>query len=288
MRAGICVFIVCLMCCSPFSIKAQNGTWGANSMQSASAGKAKSAKTKLKDFKDHLQKWGMDTSYNHAFLVGGKLNSDGWSGSMYLIKRKKYHVSNFWEISFSEIKHEKQTKLQGTSGAFPDLGMPTPYVFGKINNLYTFQIGYGKENLILPAVMEGNISVSFRYSGGFSVAMLKPYYLKLINVDYNNNTATLEQQKYNHADSTLFLNSGDILGSSAWGKGLGEITYVPGLYAQTAFAIIPGKNKAFIQVVTLGVNAALYTHNLPLMADQKAYPWQVSLFAGLGIGKRWR
>ena len=274
----------------PPAATAQTSTWGTNSVKSAGAEKAKSAKNKLKDFKDHLQKWGMDTSYNHAFLIGGKLNSDGWSGSMYFVKRKNYHISNFWEISFSEIKHEKQTKLQGSNGAFPDLGTATPYVFGKINNLYTLQIGYGKETLILPAVMEGNISVSFRYSAGLSLAMLKPYYLKLIDVDYSNNptTATLEQQKYNHSDSALFFNTSDILGAASWAKGLGEITYVPGAYLQTAFAIMPGKNKAFIQVVTLGINADLYAETLPIMADQKAYPWQISLFAGLGIGKRWK
>jgi hypothetical protein len=71
-------------------------------------------------------------------------------------------------------------------------------------------------------------------------------------------------------------------------KGLGEITYVPGAYFQAAFAVTPGKNKSFVQVVTVGINAALYSETLPIMADQKAYPCEIALFAGLGIGKRWR
>jgi hypothetical protein len=282
----ISVWVVLIPCMS----SAQTSTWSSGSAKAGAAQKAASAKHKLKDFKKHLQEWGMDTSFNHTFLIGGKLNSDGWSGSMYLMKRKNYHVTNFWELSFSEIKHEKQIKQQGTNSAFPELGNTTPYVFGKINNLYTLQVGYGKEMLLLPAVMEGNISVSFRYSGGFSLAMLKPYYLKLIYTDYSTNPATahLEQQKYSSSDSDLFLNTGTILGAASWSKGLGEITYVPGTYFQAAFAITPGKNKSFVQVVTLGINAALYAETLPIMADQKAYPWEVALFAGLGIGKRWK
>ena len=274
----------------PGQVNAQTSTWNSGAVQGAATSKATSAKKKLKDFKDHLQKWGLDTNYTHAFLLGGKLNSDGWSGSMYFVKRKSHDISNFWEISFSEIKHEKQVKQQGSNDDFPLLGNGTPYVFGKLNNLYTLQIGFGKEKLLLPAVMEGNISISFRYSGGFSLAMLKPYYLKLIYIDYTANpeTAHMEQHTYSHADSTEFLDANTILGAASWSKGLNEINYVPGAYFQTAFAITPGKNKSFIQVVTIGINAAAYAKALPIMIDQKAYPYDVSLFAGLGIGKRWK
>ena len=138
--------------------------------------------------------------------------------------------------------------------------------------------------------MEGNTSVSFRYGGGLSLAMLKPYYLKLIYADYSTTTPTahIEQHSYNGADSALFLNTGTILGASAWSKGLSEIHYIPGAYFQAAFAITPGKNKSFVQVITLGINGALYAEKLPIMADVQAYPWEVSLFAGLAIGKRWK
>lgn len=267
---------------------AQNSVWNSDAKKSA-GNKANKTKHKLKDYKEHLQNWGLDTNYNHAFLLGGKLNSDGWSGSMYFVKRKSYKLSNFWQINFSEIKHEKQTKEKSTA-SYPQFGNASPFVYGKINNLYTLQIGFGNERLLLPAVMEGNISVSFRYSLGFSLAMLKPYYLKLLYSDNSNPTDTvhIEQHKYSPSDSTRFLNTNRIFGASKWTKGLDEIDFVPGAYFETAIAIIPGKNKTFIQTITLGINGAFYAKALTIMADQKAYPWQVSLFAGLAIGKRWK
>ena len=280
-----CISLLLLLL--PMASNAQSDAWsGANS----GAQKTTDTKHKLKDFKEHLQNWGLDTNYNHAFLIGGKLNSDGWSASIYFVKRKSYKLNNFWQINFSEIKHDKQTKQTGSNDGFMQLGTPTPYVFGKINNLYTLQIGFGKEKLLLPSVFEGNLSVSYRFSGGFSLATLKPYYLKLVYVDYTATpeTAHTEQHKYSITDTAQFLNTSYILGASNWSKGLDEIDYVPGAYFETAIAITPGKNKTFIQVITLGVNAAYYVKSLPIMADQKAYPYKVSLFAGLAIGKRWK
>ena len=265
-------------------LHAQNSTWNT----SAVTKKTEGAKHKVKDYKKHLENWGTDTSYNRAFLIGGKLNSDGWSGCMDFIKRKNYKINKFWQISFSEIKHEKQTKQQGTNSTYPQLGNATPYVFGKINNLYTFQVGFGKEKLLLQAVLDGNLSVSYRYSGGLSLAMLKPYYLKLIYIDNGGASAHLEQYTYNQSDSAYFLNPNSILGASKWTTGLGNIDYVPGVYFETSIAIIPGKNKYFIQVVTLGINGACYAKQLPVLIDQVALPWQVSLFASFAIGERWK
>jgi len=284
--AGLCAMASLLL--ATRNLNAQANVWGGTASKTATT-KTAGAKNKLKDYKDHLQKWGMDTSYKHVFLIVGKLNTDGWSGCMDFMHKKKY-VSHLWQISFSEIKHDKQTKQTGTANAYPQLGNPTPYVFGKINNLYTLQAGYGEERALLPAVMDGNISVSYRYHAGFSLAMLKPYYLKLVDVDNSTNPpqAHLQQSSYNQADSAQFLNPNFILGAATWGKGIGNTILVPGGYFETAIAITPGNAKTFVQVITLGINAALYTQALPIMQGQPAAPWQVSLFAGLGVGKRWK
>jgi hypothetical protein len=271
--------------------RAQNSVWDdGNSAKKTARDKVTKAKHKAKDFKEHLQRWGIDTNYNHAFLIGGKLNSDGWSGTMNFIKRRNYKLNDYLQVSLSEIKHEKQTKQQGMNSTYPQLGNTTPYVFGKINNLYTLQIGIGQETLLLPAVLDNNLSVSLRYSGGLSIGLLKPYYLKLIYHDNNGNidSVHVEQHKYTSIDSALFLNNNKILGASKWSKGLDEISYVPGAYFETALAIIPGRNKYFIQEITLGVNGAIYAKPLSIMADQVSYAWQFSLFAGLLIGERWK
>ncbi len=287
---GTYLVLLAVLFCTPMRIMAQNSVWGSVADVKGKAGKkVAGTKQKMKNLKEQVQNWGLDTNYKHAFLIGGKLNSDGWSGCMNWAHRKNYNLNNFWQISFSEIKGEKQVKQMST-GSYPQFGNPSAYVFGKINNLYTLQIGWGQEKLLLPSVMEGNISLSFRCNYGFSLAMLKPYYLKLVYTDYVGTTQIdhLEQQKYSQADSATFLKTSAIMGASTWSKSLTEIHYVAGGYFEMSFDITPGKAKTFIQVLNLGVNAAVYAKPLPIMVDQTTTFWQANIFAGLIIGKRWK
>ena len=273
----------------PYSASAQNSIWDSPKKASKKANeKISKEKGKIKKWKEHLQQWGLDSNYKQQVSVGGKLNTNGWSGLLYYQKRISATKAHFFLLSFSEIKHEKQIKQQGTNTTFPELGNPSPFVFGKINNLYTLQIGHGREMLLLPGVLEGNMGVSLRLQAGFSLAMLKPYYIKLIYTDLASNTAYLQEEKYTTQNSEKFLKQDEIFGASKWSKGLDNISYVPGGYVDAAIAIEPQKSKTFVQAITLGTLFALYTKSLPIMAERKAYPYQGSLYIGLALGKRWR
>lgn len=252
--------------------------------------KLNAGKSKLKQWKDHVQQWGLDEEYKHHLAIGGMLNSNGWSGCIYYIARVDKDASAVWQLSFSEIKHDKQRKQLRNNTAFPQFDKPSEFVFGKVNNLYTLQLGYGREKLLLPGVVEGNVSVSFRYSGGFSMAMLKPYYLKLIYADYSQPEVVYElrEEAYSESNADIFLKEGNIFGSGKWNHGLNEMRMIPGLFLETAFVIEPAPDKGFVQTITLGANGAFYTKPLPVMADIKAYRWQASLFVGLALGKRWK
>ena len=107
------------------------------------------------------------------------------------------------------------------------------------------------------------------------------------NYSTNPQTIHIKEEGYNHADSGLFMNPNRIFGASAWSKSLDAIDYVPGGFAEAAIVITPRKSKTFVQSITLGCNASFYYKQLPLMQGQQAYPWEVCLFAGLAIGKRW-
>jgi hypothetical protein len=264
--------------------------WNSPKQTSQKAAKSlNKGKSKIKQWKQHIENWGMNDVYKHQLSVGGKLNSNGWSGGIYYLHKVEPDSKVLWQLTFSEVKHDKQVKQQKENKAFPELGEGTPFIFGKINNVYALQLGYGREQLLLPGIVEGNLSVSFRYSIGFSLAMLKPYYLKLLHVDYSqpNPIATMTEEKY-VVGNAYFLDSKNILGSSKWSKGLNETKLIPGLFGELAFVIEPAHNKAFIETITLGANGSFYTKKLPVMADIKSYPYQACLFVGLSLGKKWR
>lgn len=267
---------------------AQNSTWSKPKDNTKHAlKKVDKGKKKVKLWKDHAKNWGLREEYNHQISLGAKLNSDGWSGCFYYMKRVDARKKNVYSLSFSEIKHEKQIKQEGST-AYPDLGTPTPYFFGKVNNLYTLQLGFGRETILLPKVIDGNISVSARLTGGFSLAMLKPYYLRLIYEEYitADPIVTLEEQQYTEA-TEAFLKSGNKLGAAKWAMGLGEMKYIPGAFVSTAVVIEPIADAWFVQTITLGGSFAYYSKKLPILAEVKAHPWHASLFVGFALGKRW-
>lgn len=272
-------------------LKAQSGLW--DNAKGKGLGELKEKKiSAYKRWKGQLEQSGTDSSYHHAFYIGGSLNTNGWSGCIGYEKplqrgRKAVPQSIYYELSFSEVKHEKQQKQQSGSNAYPELGKSTPFIFGKINNLYLLNIGIGRERLLLPKVIENSISVSLRYGGGFSFAILKPYYLKLA---YEHNlpvkTDTLKEERYSDANASIFLDKSRILGASDWSKGLDELQLVPGVYAQGAVCIQPAKGKYFVQNILLGGVVAVYTQNLPIMAERIAFPWIMSLNVGMVLERR--
>lgn len=279
-------FLPLLFCCFlTIHGNAQSHVWQKpKDLNKKALKKVDKGKKKVKQWKEHIRDWGMDDDLNHELSVAAQLNSNGWSGGLYYLKKETAATATLYSLKFSEIKHEKQLKQQDKT-LFPELGTPTPYVFGKINNLYTLQLGYGKEWILLPNVVDDNLSIGLRVNGGFSLAFLKPYYLKLIYE--HDSTADLREERYTEENAETFLRKGNKLGSSSWTKGLKEVAYIPGAYIEAATVIRPATQGWFIQTVTLGGNFAFYTKPLPIMAKIKAYQWQASLFVGLSLGKRW-
>lgn len=268
------------------AIHAQQDIW--SNSQKKTKGVAANPLNRFQSWKKQLKNFGRDSSYRHAVSIGGSLNSNGWSGLIAYQQQKENKAgSTLWQLRFSEIKGEKEIKQQRDNSLLQQAGKSTPYIFGKSNNLYTLEIGLLLESLLLPAVLEGHISVGFRYGGGLSLALLKPYYLRLVYPGPPG-TYIVQEEAWQGSNEAYFLNTNAILGASRWRKGLDELQYVPGLFGTAALTIEPRKGKWFFQTVTLGVQGAVYVKELPVMVHQPARNFQGSLFAGLQLGKRWR
>lgn len=287
-KATYCLLSLLIWSVTYIPASAQKTVWDTPKDNSKKAlKKVDKGKKKMAQWKNHAKDWGLKESYDHQLSLGAQLNSNGWTGSVYYMKRTAARKKNVYTLSFSEIKHEKEIKQEGST-AYPELGLPTPYFFGKINNLYTLQLGFGRETLLLPKVIDGNISVSARWTAGFSLAMLKPYYLRLVYEEYvtADPIVTVEEQRYSEAQDA-FLRSGNKLGTAKWAKGLDEMSYHPGAFVSGSVVIEPTADAWFVQTITLGGSFAYHSKQLPILALVKAYPWQANLYVGLALGKRW-
>lgn len=286
-----------ILCVLSLSAKAQKpGTRGAGVWDAVQSGKQRagsaSGKTvsSFKRWRAHLEDWGVDTSYRREAGILGRLNSNGWTvGLFYGWKGRESGKKSSAQLTFSEIKHEKEAKQKRENTAFPELRPATPYVYGKVANLYALNLGIGREITLLPKVLEGNVSVGLRWCGGFSLAMLKPYYLRLLYVDYNAIPAAPAEQieRYHEANAEMFLSPSRILGAGRWKNGLNEIGFVPGVFSEAVLEIEPQRSKAFVKKTSLGMKVAFYMQKVSTLVNNTPQRLEIALYAGLQVGKRW-
>lgn len=217
-------------------------------------------------------------------LSGGvRLNTDGWSLFMErgVVKSEARESDWFYnlryaQIEFSEKKHAKEKRTTNPGGA----ESPKSYIFGKVNNFYTFKVGYGNRRMIAGKPDPGTVSIHWIYNGGLSLGLLKPYYL---------NVSSGEEIKYTDASKDEFLTGYNIIGSSGLFKGIKEMKYIPGLQLRTGlhFDFAARERKKSKLAIETGIAAELYTQKIELMANQKASPYFVNLYLSFQFGRRW-
>lgn len=232
----------------------------------------------------------------HEWSTGLRLNSDGWSLFLDRGKVKQpdrttdYHYDlHFWQFEFGEKKSPREIKRSNTIGSTADAAKP--FIYGKTNNFYALKVGYGKRKLIAgkpelnDEVEQGVISIHWVYLGGVSVGLEKPYYIEA----YVNNNGVSELKSITYSDSTkeAFLFQPNVVGSSGFGKGLGETKIVPGIHAKTGLHFDFAPTKKTKMAVETGLNVEVYTRGVQLMAAQSATPVFVNVYASFQIGKRW-
>ncbi|MBA3829099.1 MAG: hypothetical protein H0X33_09205 [Taibaiella sp.] len=219
--------------------------------------------------------------------VGFRLQTDGWSlyvdrGRVKSDDEKRsdmFYNIGLWQAELGERKNPKEYKSTN-SNLDPFAGVkPTPFIFGKINNFYTFKLGIGRRVMIAGKPDPGSVSIHWVYLVGLSVGMLKPYYIKTDN--------EANPIKYSDATRSKFLTESNIIGSAGFTQGLSEITFIPGFHAKTALHFDFAANRKTALAIETGMNVELYSQSIPLMINQDAKPYFFDLFAAFQFGKRW-
>ncbi len=196
--------------------------------------------------------------YRVQSVWGFQLRTNGYGGFYEKAKKKTPRNATTYSIEFNEIKNSKEDKLPNGSGGF---SFGTPYVYGKINNFYQFQFGFGNQRIMGQKGNKNGVAVGLIYKGGVSLGMLRPYY---IQVDDNGSTKTI---KYSPETDSLFK-FGYILGSGGLGKGWGEMKFKPGVFAKAGMRFDFGRYNELVSALEVGVSAEYFFSEIPIMLYQ--------------------
>lgn len=229
----------------------------------------------------------------HREVSGGlKLNTDGWG--VYLdrgtVKSTDKYPDQFYavrvlQIELGERKSPQEIKRTNTLSATAN-DKPTPFIYGKVNNFYSLKIGYGNRKLIAGKPESGNVSIHWVYIGGLTLGLLKPYYIDVYYKDSTGSTVQ-ESMKYSAAKEKYFLSKPDIIGSSGFSKGLGEIQINPGVQLKTALHFDFAASKHSVLAIEAGASLEYYASAVQLMATKDEKALFINAYASIQFGKRW-
>lgn len=212
-------------------------------------------------------------------IFGLKLNTDGYGAFYELGRLKTSRKSNLYSLEIGERKHSKEEKITSAQGGY----LSNPYVYGKINNFYYAKLGYAQQRVIGNKGNKNGVAVSAIYGGGFSAALLKPYYLKIADPSSN----LVNDVKYNNNNEDIFLdNQSSILGSSGFGKGFGEMKFTPGAFVKTALRFDYGRYNELVSAIEVGLNVEVYSKKLPVMLLAKERQLFFNAYAAIAFGRR--
>lgn len=199
--------------------------------------------------------------YSSQSIWGIQLRTNGYGAFYEKGKKKTPRNGVVYGIEFNEIKHPKEDKLPNGTGGF---SFGNPYVYGKINNFYSVQLGIGGHRIMGQKGNKNGVAVSVVYKGGFSLGLLRPYY---IQVEDNGVAKTIKYSTDPKTDSLFKF--GFIIGSGGLGKGWGEMKIKPGVFAKTGLRFDFGRFNEVVSGIEVGVSAEYYAGKVPIMLYQK-------------------
>ncbi len=225
--------------------------------------------------------------YNKEWSIGFRLLSNGWEVFGEKAKIKNIYKTRIIQFGFSQIRHWKETKRE-PKYQFSNSGSQRSYYYGLQNLFITLRTAYGFRKNIADKAERNGVRFAISYMGGFTLGLLKPYYLELAYKDINNEFApVIVSQRYSQENHEKFLQVDSIVGASDFGKGITEIEFIPGIYGKFGLNFDWASKEKVVKALEVGVVVDLYYKDIPLMVLKDNRFFHIAAYIGFQIGKRY-
>jgi hypothetical protein len=193
-----------------------------------------------------------DLIFNKQSIFGFRLATDGY-GIFY--EKGKFKTPTRTLLFQFELNEKKSPKDHKVAAAYNGYDFNS-VVVGKLNNFYIFKMAIGQQHLIGGKGNKNGVAVTALYSGGFSLGILKPYF-----VDVQDAQGNTFQSKY----PTIIDSGYNINGASGFTVGWGDITVKPGLNGKLAMRFDYGRLNTTITAIEAGVTGEYYFSPIPML-----------------------
>jgi len=217
--------------------------------------------------------------YNHQNTFNVAIHSQGFGAGFKIGRIKSINVTRNWEAEFISLHSLKEIKTLNLMQY-----NTRPFVYGKLNSAFALRFGYGEERRIFGKPYWGGVETRWTYELGASLALLKPYYYYVtVYKELSDGTywETIEEQTFDNKEEWI-----EIMGKSAFTKGLGEIRLSPGIHASGGLSFEFWKSRARVQAINLDVKAEFFPLGVSIMDSERNRRFFLTFMLSYNWGSR--
>ncbi|MCH8902951.1 MAG: hypothetical protein IIA45_03435 [Bacteroidetes bacterium] len=235
---------------------------------------------------------GTNILYKNEFVIGPVgFHSYGFSTVARSGKNITYDNKRIIEFELVNIRHPKE--LKQTNEFLPpliDAPNPKAYYYGKQNSFFAIRTGVGQMRLIYEKAKKNGVQVRYLYLGGFSLGVVKPYYLNILYLDEARNVYFILTEKYDSSipdNTNKFLDWYTIYGAAGFSEGWKEVRFLPGAYGKLGLNFEWASYDDLVKSVEVGIAFDIYPKKVPIMIIQDNKLWFPSLYINMILGWKW-
>lgn len=197
--------------------------------------------------------------YNHQNSYNIGIHTQGFGAGFKIGRIKSIHLVRNWEAEIVSLRSLKEIKTLNMSSY-----NTRPFVYGKLNYVYVIRFGYGEDRRIFGKPYWGGIETRWTYEAGASLALLKPYYYYVVTYQPSPTGGYIETIEEQTFDRNL-----DLLGRSAFTKGIGETKLSPGVHASLGLGFDIGKSRTRVQSINVDAKAEFFPLGVSIMDSEQ-------------------
>jgi hypothetical protein len=220
--------------------------------------------------------------YSNEKALDMRIHTHGWALNYQFGKLKSYYRTVYYNVGIGELKHHKEVKKSTDFSNLAPSNRFGSYTFGKQNYAFALRGGLGMKRYYSEKANKNGVALGLNFQGGFTGAIMKPYYVDLGGRDIN----SIQSIKYTPERANDFLDQYKIRGKSGFSKGLNEVQFIPGIHAQAGVHLDWGAFDEFLRGVEAGIMLDVFAKNLPIMINEENRPYFLNLYVSLQLGKR--
>ncbi len=212
--------------------------------------------------------------YRSSTSFGAFFHTQGLGVSFKYQQHLSYKLKRIYSFEFQNLKHPKQEKIVNASD-----NSARGFFYSKVNSLTNVRLGVGAQRAIALKEVKKGVQLSWIYSAGFNLGLLKPIYLEIYK---NSGPEFTEQERYDPEVHTL----GTIYGRGNFYRGISDMEFVPGLFGKFGLNFEYSSYDEKLKSMEVGVAVDWFYKEVPVMYGTYNNQYWVTFYLMFELGKK--